>query len=230
MAPSPPAGSVLSVEKLSRVYPSGEGTVTALAPFTHAFPPGLTAVVGPSGSGKSTLLGLLAGFDTPTTGRVTVDGTDLHALSEAARADFRLANYGFVFQSHNLVTILTALENVEFPLALAGVPPRERRERARALLGEVGLGERAGHLPSQLSGGEAQRVAVARALARDPRVILADEPTGNLDTRTGKRVLDLLLGPARAGRTVILITHDRDVAALADHTLGVRDGVVTPQN
>ncbi|BDP42239.1 ABC transporter ATP-binding protein [Deinococcus aetherius] len=224
-----PAVSVLAALDLSRVYPSGEGTVTALAPFTHAFPPGLTAVVGPSGSGKSTLLGLLAGFDTPTTGRVIVDGTDLHALSEAARADFRLANYGFVFQNHNLVTILTALENVEFPLALAGVPPRERRERARALLGEVGLGSRAGHLPSQLSGGEAQRVAVARALARDPRVILADEPTGNLDSRTGERVLDLLLASARAGRTVVLITHDRDVAALADHTLRVRDGVVTPQ-
>ncbi|MEF2278034.1 ABC transporter ATP-binding protein [Deinococcus sp. YIM 134068] len=218
----------MRVENLSRVYPSGEGTVTALAPFTHAFPPGLTAVVGPSGSGKSTLLNLLAGFDTPTTGRVTVDGTDLHALSEAGRADFRLANYGFVFQNHNLVAILTALENVELPMTLAGVPTRERRERARALLDGVGLGSRAGHLPSQLSGGEAQRVAVARALARDPRLLLADEPTGNLDTRTGERVLELLLGPARSGRTVLLITHDRDVAALADYTLRVRDGVVTP--
>lgn len=218
---------VLRVEDLSRIYPSGEGTVTALAPFTHAFPPGMTAVVGPSGSGKSTLLNLLAGFDAPTTGRVWVDGTDLHALPEAGRADFRLANYGFVFQSHNLVTILTALENVELPLTLAGLPPRNRRERARALLDQVGLSGRASHLPSQLSGGEAQRVAIARALAHDPRVLLADEPTGNLDSHTGERVLELLTGPAREGRTVVLITHDRDVAALADHILRVRDGVVT---
>ncbi|WP_019585739.1 ABC transporter ATP-binding protein [Deinococcus apachensis] len=222
-----PGSCVLRVENLSRIYPSGEGTVTALAPFTHAFAPGMTAVVGPSGSGKSTLLNLLAGFDAPTTGRVWVDGTDLHALPEAGRADFRLANYGFVFQSHNLVTILTALENVEFPLTLAGMGQRERRERARTLLDQVGLSNRASHLPSQLSGGEAQRVAVARALAHDPRVLLADEPTGNLDSHTGERVLELLIGPAREGRTVVLITHDRDVAALADHTLRVRDGVVT---
>lgn len=223
-------GSVLAVENLSRLYPSGEETVTALAPFTSTFPPGLTAVVGPSGSGKSTLLNLLAGFDRPTTGRVLVDGTDLHALSEAGRADFRLANYGFVFQNHNLVTILTALENVEFPLMLAGVPPRERRERAQALLDRVGLAARAAHLPSQLSGGEAQRVAIARALALEPRVLLADEPTGNLDSHTGERVLELLTEPAREGRTVILITHDRDVAALADHRLRLRDGVVTTED
>ncbi|EYB67914.1 ABC transporter [Deinococcus phoenicis] len=221
------AAAGLRAENLSRIYPSGEGTVTALAPFTHTFPAGLTAVVGPSGSGKSTLLNLLAGFDRPTTGRVLVDGTDLHALSEAGRADFRLANYGFVFQSHNLVTILTALENVEFPLTLAGVPRKQRRERARALLAEVGLSARAAHLPSQLSGGEAQRVAIARALAHDPRVLLADEPTGNLDSHTGERVLALLTGLTRGGRTVVLITHDPEVAALADHTLRVRDGEVT---
>ncbi|MBB5233266.1 ABC transporter ATP-binding protein [Deinococcus budaensis] len=218
---------LLHAEQLSRVYPSGEGSVTALAPLTHSFAPGITAVVGPSGSGKSTLLNLLAGFDTPTTGRVVVGGTDLHALSEAQRADFRLATYGFVFQNHNLVTILTALENVEFPLTLAGMPRRERRDRARALLAQVGLENRASHLPSQLSGGEAQRVALARALAHDPRVLLADEPTGNLDSRTGERVLALLTGPARGDRTVVLITHDRDVAALADRTLRVRDGEVT---
>ncbi|WP_034409302.1 ABC transporter ATP-binding protein [Deinococcus murrayi] len=219
----------LQAQDLSRVYPSGEGQVTALALFTHTFAPGLTAVVGPSGSGKSTLLNLLAGFDKPTTGRVLVGGTDLHALPEAARADFRLAHYGFVFQNHNLIPILTALENVEFPLTLAGVPARERRERARALLDQVGLSGRASHLPAQLSGGEAQRVALARALANNPDVLLADEPTGNLDTRTGGRVLELLTAPAREGRTVVLITHDRDVAALADHTLRVRDGVVTAE-
>ena len=221
--------SGLQVEGLGRVYPSGEGEVTALRPFTHTFQPGMTAVVGPSGSGKSTLLNLLAGFDTPTQGRVLVQGTDLHTLSEAGRADFRLENYGFVFQNHNLVAILSALENVEFPLMLAGVPPKERRNRARALLAQVGLEHRTGHMPSQLSGGEAQRVALARALVGDPSVLLADEPTGNLDTKTGTEVLELLLEPARAGRTVVLITHDLDVAARADYTLRVRDGEVKEQ-
>ena len=218
--------SGLRVEGLSRVYPSGEGEVTALRPFTHTFQPGMTAVVGPSGSGKSTLLNLLAGFDTPTQGRVLVQGTDLHTLSEAGRADFRLENYGFVFHNHNLVAILSALENVEFPLMLAGVPPKERRDRARALLAQVGLEKRTGHMPAQLSGGEAQRVALARALVGNPDVLLADEPTGNLDTKTGNEVLELLLAPARAGRTVVLITHDLDVAARADYTLRVRDGEV----
>ncbi len=228
-----PASSIattptLSVHDLSRVYPSGDGQVQALAPFTHAFPPGLTAVVGPSGSGKSTLLNLLAGFDTPTTGHVQVGDTDLTALSETSRADLRLRHYGFVFQNHNLVSILSAQENVEFPLTLAGLPPRDRQERARELLALVGLERRADHLPSQLSGGEAQRVAIARALAGNPGVLLADEPTGNLDTRTGERILALLRGAADAGRTVVLITHDRDIAAQADHHLSVRDGVVMP--
>ena len=216
----------LRTDGLSKVYPSGEDVVTALRPFTHTFRPGMTAVVGPSGSGKSTLLNLLAGFDTPTAGRVLVGDTDLHALSESGRADFRLAHYGFVFQNHNLVAILSALENVEFPLMLAGVPPKDRRDRARTLLAQVGLEKRVGHMPSQLSGGEAQRVAVARALVGDPAVLLADEPTGNLDSRTGNEVLELLLAPAKAGRTVVLITHDPEVAARADHTLRVRDGEV----
>ena len=218
---------VLRTDALSRVYPSGEGQVLALSPFTHTFSQGLTAVVGPSGSGKSTLLNLLAGFDTPSGGRVLVGETDLTHLSEAQRADFRLSHYGFVFQNHNLVSMLTAQENIEFPLTLAGMPPRERRDRALALLSQVGLERRAAHLPHQLSGGEAQRVALARALVRDPDIVLADEPTGNLDSHSGERVLELLLAPARAGRTVILITHDREVAARADHTLHVKDGVVT---
>lgn len=216
----------LHVKQLSRIYPSGDGQVQALAPLTHTFPPGLTAVVGPSGSGKSTLLNLLAGFDTPTTGSVRVGDTDLTALTETQRADFRLKHYGFVFQNHNLVSILTALENVEFPLTLAGVPVRERADRARALLARVGLEKRAGHLPSQLSGGEAQRVAIARALAGNPGLLLCDEPTGNLDSKTGEMVLAELQDAARQGRTVVLITHDRDIAALADHHLQVRDGVV----
>ncbi|MGI8747354.1 MAG: ABC transporter ATP-binding protein, partial [Deinococcus sp.] len=204
--PSSPVPLALRTEGLSRVYPSGEESVTALRPFSHTFPPGMTAVVGPSGSGKSTLLGLLAGFDTPTAGRVWVGETDLHALPESGRADFRLAHYGFVFQSHNLVAILSAQENVEFPLMLAGTPPRERRDRARALLAQVGLDRRGGHLPSQLSRGEARWVAVARALARDPGVLLADEPTGNLDTASGALVLGLLDDlRERCGSTLVMV-------------------------
>ncbi len=229
-ATATPPGLQLQTEQLSRVYPSGDASITALHPFTHTFAPGLTAVVGPSGSGKSTLLNLLAGFDAPSSGAVRVGGTDIHTLSEAGRADFRLRHYGFVFQSHNLVAILSAQENVEFPLMLAGVPPRERRERARALLAQVGLESRAHHLPSHLSGGEAQRVAVARALVSNPAVLLADEPTGNLDTRSGQVVLELLTRPAREGKTVVLITHDPDVAALADHHLRVRDGEVRAED
>ncbi|AZI43235.1 ABC transporter ATP-binding protein [Deinococcus psychrotolerans] len=217
----------LQTENLSRTYPSGDGQITALRPFSHTFAAGMTSVVGPSGSGKSTLLNLLAGFDTPSGGTVRVGGTDIHSLSEAGRADFRLGNYGFVFQSHNLVAILSAQENVEFPLMLAGVPPKERRERARALLAQVGLEQRAHHLPSHLSGGEAQRVAIARALVSDPAVLLADEPTGNLDTRSGEVILELLTRPALEGKTVVLITHDPDVAALADYHLRVRDGEVS---
>ncbi|GAA3998135.1 ABC transporter ATP-binding protein [Deinococcus rubellus] len=229
---SPPAPLVtpkiqLQTDALSRTYPSGDGQITALRSFSHTFAGGMTSVVGPSGSGKSTLLNLLAGFDTPSGGAVRVGDTDIHSLSEAGRADFRLKHYGFVFQSHNLVAILSAQENVEFPLMLAGVPPRERRERARALLAQVGLEGRTHHLPSHLSGGEAQRVAIARALVSDPAVLLADEPTGNLDTRSGEVILELLTRPAREGKTVVLITHDPDVAALADHHLRVRDGEVT---
>lgn len=216
----------LKTEELARVYPSGDSEIQALAPFSHTFAPGLTAVVGPSGSGKSTLLNLLAGFDQPSAGKVWVGETHLQSLNETQQADFRLANYGFVFQNHNLVTILSARENVEFPMMLAGISATQRKERAEELLAEVGLADRVDHMPSQLSGGEAQRVAVARALARDPSILLADEPTGNLDTKTGKRVLELLLEPAKKGRTVILITHDKDVAALADHTLQVLDGEV----
>ena len=219
-------GEALRVEDLSKTYPSGEGTVTALSHFTHAFGPGLTAVVGPSGSGKSTLLNLLAGFDTPSSGRVLAHGTDLARLGEAGRAAFRLAHYGFVFQNYNLVAILSAQENVEFPLALAGVPPRERRERAGALLAQVGLSGRRQHLPAQLSGGEQQRVAIARALVMGPDLLLADEPTGNLDSKTGASILELITGAAGGGRTVVLITHDTDVAALAHTVLHVRDGAV----
>ncbi len=217
----------LRAENISRIFMGGSEVVQALAPFSHSFSAGLTAVVGPSGSGKSTLLNLLAGFDSPTTGKVWVGETDLTALDESSRADMRLKRYGFVFQSHNLISILTAQENVEFPLNLAGIAPKERKAIAADLLAQVGLEKRGNHLPAQLSGGEAQRVAIARALACQPSIILADEPTGNLDSRTGEKVLSLLTEAAAQGRTVILITHDTGIAQLASQQLNIKDGVVT---
>lgn len=216
---------MLRVEKLSKIYPSGDTTVTALSEVSFDFEAGkVTAIIGPSGSGKSTLLNLLAGFDRPSSGKILHDSTDLSAMTDVQLADYRLKHFGFVFQNYNLVSILNASENVEFPLTLMGVPRAERIKRSRALLEQLGLGHRLTHYPSQLSGGEQQRVAIARALITNPSVILADEPTGNLDTRTGKSILDLLLRPASEGKTVVLITHDPNVAELAHTVLRIRDG------
>ncbi len=215
---------VLYAAHLGKRYRQGEVWIDALKDFTFDFPPGVTAVVGPSGSGKTTLLNLLAGFDRPSAGEVYLAGRPLHALGEDERAGVRLAHAGFVFQSWNLLPTLSALENVAFPLLLKGVPPRERNRRARALLDEVGLGHRASHFPHQLSGGEQQRVAIARALALDPLVLFADEPTGNLDSAAGERVLELLLGQARGRRRVVLVTHDLEIAARAHRILRLKDG------
>ncbi|RDI94747.1 ABC transporter ATP-binding protein [Meiothermus sp. QL-1] len=209
---------------LHKRYRQGELEVVALEHFSFAFPPGLTAIVGPSGSGKTTLLNLLAGFDVPTRGQVRLEGRAFSSLSEDARAGLRLRHMGFVFQQWNLVPTLTALENVAFPLMLAGVGLRARTARALALLEAVGLEQRAQHLPSRLSGGEQQRVAIARALALDPPILFADEPTGNLDSLSGARVVELLLAQARAGRTVILVTHDLELARKAERILHLRDG------
>ncbi len=218
---------VLRAEELSKVYRTGSGEVPALRRVDAAFAPGhMTAIVGPSGSGKSTLLNLLAGFDVPTHGEVTLDGVSLGSLDENRRAELRLRRFGFVFQSFNLVTVLSAEQNVAFPMGLAGVGPTERRDRARALLARFGLERRADHLPHRLSGGERQRVALARALANDPDVIFADEPTGNLDTRSGVQVLEALRQVAAEGHTVIVVTHDQNVAGIADGRIELRDGVV----
>ena len=217
---------ILQAKNLTKRYRQGEAWIEALKGFSYDFPPGITAVVGPSGSGKTTLLNLLAGFDTPTEGEVYLAGNPLHALGEDARAGVRLLHAGFVFQSWNLLPTLTALENVAFPMLLKGVPARERHERARALLAEVGLSHREGHFPRQLSGGEQQRVAIARALALDPLVLFADEPTGNLDSASGKRVLELLLRQAQGERRVVLVTHDPEVAARADRILRLKDGAL----
>ncbi len=215
---------MLEALDLHKRYHQGEIDVVAVDHFTYAFPPGLTAIVGPSGSGKTTLLNLLAGFDVPSQGEVRLDGQPLSHLSEDARAELRLRYMGFVFQQWNLIPTLTALENVAFPLMLAGVSPKERTNRARHLLEAVGLGQRAAHLPSKLSGGEQQRVAIARALALNPPILFADEPTGNLDSASGARVVELLLRQAQEGRTVILVTHDLELARKAARILHLRDG------
>jgi putative ABC transport system ATP-binding protein len=181
------------------------------------------AVVGPSGSGKSTLLGLLAGLDAPSTGEIVVDGTDITKLDEDELARLRGEKIGFVFQFFHLVPSLTAFENILIPMEIAG--RRDAVSRARQLLDEVGLVDRGHHYPSQLSGGEQQRVAIARALANDPPIVLADEPTGNLDSSTGRHIFDLLLAVRRTRRsTLVLVTHDVELAALADAQLALRDG------
>jgi putative ABC transport system ATP-binding protein len=183
------------------------------------------AIVGTSGAGKSTLLALLAGLDEPTSGRVTLAGADLTALDEDGRARLRAERVGFVFQSFHLVPSLTALENVMLPLELAG--RRDARAGAEETLGRVGLGQRTGHYPRQLSGGEQQRVALARAFVTKPAVLFADEPTGNLDTNTGERIVDLLFGlNAQSQTTLVLVTHDRAVAARCDRVLQMESGLL----
>jgi putative ABC transport system ATP-binding protein len=221
--------ALLEARGITKVYPSGEGKITALEHVDLDFQAGETiAIVGPSGSGKSTLLNLLAGFDRPTAGSIRHEGNLITEMPEPKLATYRLRNFGFIFQSYNLIPILTASENVELPLTLAGVSRSERARTAGDLLKRVGLGKRSTHRPSQLSGGEQQRVAIARALATNASVLFADEPTGNLDTVTGHEILDLLLGPTAGGgtRTVVLITHDPEVAERATRVIRIRDGAV----
>jgi putative ABC transport system ATP-binding protein len=215
---------MIELTDVSRTVSSGAGTLTILHPLTLSIPRGRTvALTGPSGSGKSTLLGLIAGLDAPTTGRIVLDGTDVTALGEEALARLRGAKVGIVFQFFHLLPALTAYENVLVPMEIAGVS--DAPSRARHLLDDVGLGARGHHYPSQLSGGEQQRVAIARALANDPPILLADEPTGNLDTATGQQIIDLLVTVnRRRGCTLLLVTHDPDLAALADEILVLRDG------
>lgn len=217
---------MLSVEALSHSYLSGGRQLTVLKDITFRLEPGgFLAIVGPSGSGKTTLLGLLAGLDRPSHGRVVLDGSDLGALDEDARARIRREKVGFIFQSFQLIPTLTARENVQVPLELAGAD--DAAERAAALLTRVGLTERGHHYPAQLSGGEQQRVAVARAFCTRPKLLFADEPTGNLDAANGATVVELMTAlNVEFGTTLVLVTHDLDLAALARRTIRLADGVV----
>ena len=209
---------------LEKTVRSGDRDLTILSGLDLTVPAGeIVCVRGPSGCGKSTLLGLLAGLDHPTAGTVEVAGTDLTGLDEESLAQFRSRNVGFVFQSFHLLPNLTALENVAVPLEIAGAG--DAVERARELLDSFGIGERAHHLPSQMSGGEQQRVAIARAVSNEPRVVFADEPTGNLDEDTGVRIAELLVGVRdRTGATVLVATHDTELAERADRRLLLRGG------
>jgi len=215
---------MIALRGMTRHYQVGDQIVRALDGVDLDVPDGdYVAIMGPSGSGKSTLLHLLGCLDRPTAGSYRLDGSEVGALDDAALADVRSRRIGFVFQFFHLVPSLTAKENIQVPMEIAG--RRDAAERAQALLDEVGLHDRGHHYPSQLSGGEQQRIAIARALANDPPLILADEPTGNLDSSNGRHVLDLLLQVRRSrGVTLVLVTHDPNVAAVADDRLVLRDG------
>jgi putative ABC transport system ATP-binding protein len=216
---------MLRCESLTRTFPSGGRELPVLKSITLDVPDGsFVAILGPSGSGKSTLLGLLAGLDRPTSGRVWLDGVDLSSLSEDERAQLRGEKVGFVFQSFQLIPTLTARENIQVPLELRGL---EAQARADELLGRVGLEGRGHHFPSQLSGGEQQRVALARAFSHRPRVLFADEPTGNLDAATGARVIELMSELNReVGTTLVLVTHDQILAARAGRIVRLHDGAL----
>jgi ABC-type lipoprotein export system ATPase subunit len=215
-----------SLQAVERVYGQGAGEVRAVHNVDLEISPGeFVVVVGPSGSGKTTLLQLLGALDRPTNGGLHFEGRDLASMRDGELTELRLKTIGFIFQQFNLIPTLTAAQNVEAALAPAGLHADARRARAVALLGTVGLGGRATHLPSQLSGGEQQRVAIARALANDPDVLLADEPTGNLDSKTGEEIMSLLKSlSADRGQTVILITHDVAMAAQAPRVIRMQDG------
>lgn len=221
---------MLIAREVCREYRSGERNLEVLRDVSFEIPQGsFVAIVGPSGSGKTTLLGLLAGLDTPTRGKIFLDEVDLTLLSENRRARLRGEKVGFVFQSFQLIPTLTAQENIQVPLELRGSAGAE--DRARDLLDRVGLNGRGHHFPTQLSGGEQQRVAIARAFANSPRILFADEPTGNLDGATGTRIVELLEGLNRdEGSTVILVTHDQNIAGHAARTIRLRDGLVVEDN
>lgn len=222
--------SLIQITGLKKHFQMGGTTVRALDGVDVEIPEHtFTVVMGPSGSGKSSLLYLLGGLDRPTTGEITVSGERLDQMDENALALFRRKTMGFIFQSFNLVSNMSALENVAFPMQFAGVPVSQRNERSKKLLEQVGLADRSHHTPSELSGGQQQRVAVARALVNDPSLILADEPTGNLDSQSGVAVMQLLSDLHRSGRTVLVVTHDPRMTRFATHKIFLLDGKIVSE-
>jgi putative ABC transport system ATP-binding protein len=220
---------MIQLRGVSKTVQSGGHPLTILHPLDLDVPDGRSvAIIGPSGSGKSTLLGLIAGLDSATTGTITIAGTEITSLDEDALARLRGEKIGFVFQFFHLVPSLTAKENIQVPMEIAG--RRDAAARAQALLDEVGLHDRGHHYPSQLSGGEQQRVAIARALANDPSIVLADEPTGNLDSHNGRAVMDLLAELHAAGSTICMVTHDPRYARHADRSIHLFDGRVVEED
>ena len=218
-------GVIVRATDVARVYPTGATVVSALDGVTLEVRRGeFLAVMGPSGSGKSTLLNILAGLERPTRGAVVVDGADLSAMDEVALATYRREKVGMIFQAFNLLPRYRVVENVALPLVFAGVPRERRLERARAVLDRLGMGPRAEHRPSQLSGGEMQRTAIARALVTDPALLLADEPTGNLDSANGEALLAVITELHTRGQTVVLVTHDAGIASRAQRIVRMRDG------
>jgi putative ABC transport system ATP-binding protein len=217
---------VITLEGITKLYLTGEVEVAALKGVSIHIPEGeFIAIMGPSGSGKSTLMNVIGCLDQPSSGRYILDGYDVSALTDDQLAWIRNRKIGFVFQSYNLIPRASAAHNVEMPLIYAG-DGQQRRERAMAALESVGLLERAGHLPSELSGGQQQRVAIARALVTDPAILLADEPTGNLDSESSLEIMKLLRDLNQQGRTIVLITHEPDIAAFAQRVVRLRDGVI----
>ena len=221
--------SIVTVRSLSKIYQQGEINVTALNNISLDIMAGeFLALMGPSGSGKSTLLHIIAGIDRPTGGQCLVQGIDVAQLNESELADWRNQNVGFVFQTFNLIPVLTAYENVELPLLLTRLNGRERRKLVLTALDLVGLADRARHLPKQLSGGQEQRAAIARALVTDPNLVVADEPTGNLDSQSAQDVLSILQSLSRsAGKTVIMVTHDPKAAAFGSRSIHLEKGELT---
>ncbi|MEX2527572.1 MAG: ABC transporter ATP-binding protein [Gemmatimonadota bacterium] len=219
--------AVIRTEKLGKDYQLGAEIVHALKGVDVSIPRGeFVAIMGPSGSGKSTFMNLIGCLDTPTSGGYWLNGIQVSELTDDALARVRNREIGFVFQTFNLLPRSTALENVELPLVYAGVPARERRERARVKLEMVGLADRMDHRPPELSGGQRQRVAIARALANEPAILLADEPTGNLDSRTGEEIMRVLSDLHDRGQTLVLVTHESEMAAYAQRQIHLRDGMV----
>lgn len=217
----------MEVRGLTKVYRMGTSQVRAVDGVSFEVEAGeFVALMGPSGCGKSTLMHLLGCLDLPDAGSYRLDGVEVFALGEKDLARLRGKYLGFVFQAFNLIPRLSALENVELPLVYAGVPAGERRRRAKAVLERVGMGHRAAHSPAELSGGQQQLVAIARALVNEPAVILADEPTGNLDTATSRQVMEILVSLNAEGKTVLLVTHEADIAAYARRVLRLRDGKI----